>query len=206
MNGASTASLTFGANGALTSTPYLLVTLEDGATLTLDASALMQKASSFAVSATAVSTVTPGTIQLAGDAPLTLGAAGSAGALGTAELTINSAIVDATTLALTGALVGSATPIPSGSLPSANDASGATSTYNAVSSFSYTDALGNTYALTGYFANTGANAWQFTVFNAADASAEGGFPLHVRAASEPDADLFERWRADEQQRCGFQSA
>lgn len=65
------------------------------------------------------------------------------------------------------ALVAPATP------PSAN---AATTAFDAMSSLVAYDNLGNTVILDVYFAKTGPNAWEATVFNRADAPPGGGFP------------------------------
>jgi len=67
----------------------------------------------------------------------------------------------------------SATAIASGSLPSTNSAS---VQYTSMTSLTAYDNLGTPVTLNVYYANTGPNQWQMTVYNAADASSGGGFP------------------------------
>ena len=145
---------------------------------------MTQQTGGFSVVGVGTSPAGGGTIALSGSQPLTLGAAATGD-----SLTINSTITDASTIALTGALdaVRSSVIAP-GSLPSNSTGIApvgalVTYLYNSSTSFAYTDPLGQTYTLTAYFAKsainaqTGATTWEFDVFNAADASATGGFPI-----------------------------
>ncbi len=65
------------------------------------------------------------------------------------------------------------TAIASANLPSTN---GASAQYTSMTSLTAFDNQGNPVTLNVYYANTGSNQWQMTVFNAANAASGGGFP------------------------------
>lgn len=77
-----------------------------------------------------------------------------------------------TTGSLTGNLDASAS-VDTGTLPSANLAG---STYTDMTPVTAYDSLGNVVTLNVYMTKTGADTWEATAYNAADASASGGFP------------------------------
>jgi len=66
-----------------------------------------------------------------------------------------------------------AVTIPAANLPSTNSA---TAQYTSMTSLTAYDNLGTPVVLNVYYANTGANQWQMTVYNSADAGSGGGFP------------------------------
>ena len=66
-----------------------------------------------------------------------------------------------------------ATPVAAADLPSANTAS---STYTEATSLVVYDNLGGAHTINVYFTNTGPNTWEVDAYDAADASASGGFP------------------------------
>ncbi|ACB97114.1 flagellar hook protein FlgE [Beijerinckia indica] len=114
---------------------------------------------------------------------LTSGSASSADGLGGLE------VVDLTSAGLQAAPSTSGTlavNLPSNgnaittALPSANSA---TSTYNSKTSLVTYDNLGNAVTLDMYFAKTGTNSWEMSIYNAADAAAGGGFPYATSALS-----------------------
>jgi flagellar hook protein FlgE len=78
-----------------------------------------------------------------------------------------------TSATLTANLPSTATAVPAADLPSANSAS---STYTEATSLVVYDNLGGAHTINLYFTNTGSNTWEVDAFNAADASASGGFP------------------------------
>ena len=74
---------------------------------------------------------------------------------------------------LTANLPSTATPVAAADLPSTNTAS---STYTEATSLVVYDNLGGAHTINLYFTNTGANTWEVDAYDAADASASGGFP------------------------------
>jgi len=78
-----------------------------------------------------------------------------------------------TSATLTANLPSTATAVAAADLPSANSAS---STYTEATSLVVYDNLGGAHTINLYFTNTGSNTWEVDAFNAADASASGGFP------------------------------
>ena len=78
-----------------------------------------------------------------------------------------------TAASLTANLPSTATPVAAANLPSANTAS---STYTEATSLVVYDNLGGAHTINLYFTNTGANTWEVDAYDAADASASGGFP------------------------------
>lgn len=66
-----------------------------------------------------------------------------------------------------------ASAVPAANLPSTNSAG---AQFSGKSSLTVYDNLGNAVVLDLYFANTGANTWEMTAYNHADASPSGGFP------------------------------
>ena len=73
-----------------------------------------------------------------------------------------------------------ATITPSGKLPSTNAADAA---YAAKSSLTAYDNLGNKIVLDVYFAKTGDNTWEMSVYDQAGAASGGGFPYSAGALS-----------------------
>ena len=78
-----------------------------------------------------------------------------------------------TAASLTANLPSTATPVAAADLPSANTAS---STYTEATSLVVYDNLGGAHTINVYFTNTGPNTWEVDAYDAADASASGGFP------------------------------
>ena len=78
-----------------------------------------------------------------------------------------------TAASLTANLPSTATPVAAANLPSANSA---TSTYTEATSLVVYDNLGGAHTINLYFTNTGPNTWEVDAYDAADASASGGFP------------------------------
>ncbi len=87
--------------------------------------------------------------------------------------------VPSTTGAYVANLNSNATVV-TGALPSANLA---TSTYTSKSTLVAYDNLGNPVTLDIYSAKTGTNTWEQTIYNNADAAANGGFPYSAPALS-----------------------
>ena len=79
---------------------------------------------------------------------------------------------------LTVNLPSQATSLEAGALPSANAAGAA---YTAKTSVIAYDNLGASVPLDVYFAKTGANAWEASVYRASDAASGGGFPYGASA-------------------------
>ncbi|MGA8582934.1 MAG: flagellar hook-basal body complex protein [Roseiarcus sp.] len=79
-----------------------------------------------------------------------------------------------TAASLTANLPSTATPVAAADLPSANTAS---STYTEATSLVVYDNLGGAHTINVYFTNTGPNTWEVDAYDAADASASGGFPI-----------------------------
>ena len=95
---------------------------------------------------------------------------------GLVKVNINDAgqTATATTVgSLAANLPSTATPVAAADLPSANSAS---STYTEATSLVVYDNLGGAHTINLYFTNTGPNTWEVDAFDAADASASGGFP------------------------------
>ncbi|WP_034991344.1 flagellar hook protein FlgE [Beijerinckia mobilis] len=89
----------------------------------------------------------------------------------------------------TGAL---AVNLPSNNNTIATDLPGdntANSTYSAKTSLVTYDNLGNAVTLDIYFAKTGTNTWQMSVFDASGASSGGGFPYTASSALSPNNTL-----------------
>ena len=82
---------------------------------------------------------------------------------------------------LTANLPSTATPVAAADLPSTNSAG---STYTEATSLVVYDNLGASHTINVYFAKTGANTWEVDAYDAADASASGGFPIRP-ARSRP---------------------
>ncbi len=78
-----------------------------------------------------------------------------------------------TAASLTANLPSTGTPVAAADLPSANTAS---STYTEATSLVVYDNLGGAHTINVYFTNTGPNTWEVDAYDAADASASGGFP------------------------------
>jgi flagellar hook protein FlgE len=74
---------------------------------------------------------------------------------------------------LSANLPAGATIVAAANLPSTNSA---TAQYSAKTSLTTYDNLGNAVKLDVYYAKTGANTWEMSAYNSADASASGGFP------------------------------
>ena len=74
---------------------------------------------------------------------------------------------------LTANLPSTASSVASANLPSTNSAS---STYTDATSLVVYDNLGGSHTINIYFTNTGSNTWEVDAYDAADASANAGFP------------------------------
>jgi flagellar hook protein FlgE len=79
---------------------------------------------------------------------------------------------------LSANLPANAAVVAAANLPSTN---AATATFTSKTSLTTFDNLGNSVLLDVYFSKTGANSWEATVYNSADAAAGGGFPYSAPA-------------------------
>ena len=76
--------------------------------------------------------------------------------------------------------------VAAANLPSAN---AATATPTAKTSLVTYDNLGNQVTLDVYLTNQGGNVWDVAIFDAADAPASGGIPIHGRSSDDRNLDL-----------------
>jgi flagellar hook protein FlgE len=83
-----------------------------------------------------------------------------------------------TAASLSANLPANAAVVPAANLPSAN---GAGATFTAKTSLTTYDNLGNSVVLDVYFSKTGANSWEVTSYNSANAAPGGGFPYTAAA-------------------------
>jgi flagellar hook protein FlgE len=79
---------------------------------------------------------------------------------------------------LSANLAANASTVPAVDLPSTN---AATATFTSKTSLTTYDNLGNSVVVDIYFAKTGANAWEMTAYNSADAAPGGAFPYSTPA-------------------------